>query len=161
MGRPPSTWSLGVFDLLSCRISKLRTASFAFVEPRNTVESIRTAKMSTTVSSAAASATCGSTLYNIPVDDAACAMPYSGNYTDIMEACCKSAAVISYYDNCGIYCLAIDQSISDLTDCMYKNGAPFGKYVNPRSLPALSICLQATLPRFPRYGTTPMKYDCF
>ncbi|KAH6646960.1 hypothetical protein BKA67DRAFT_540427 [Truncatella angustata] len=85
--------------------------------------------MSSTVTSASASPTCGSTLYNIPVDDAACAMPYGGNHTDIMAACCKSAAVISYYDNCGVYCLAIDQSISDLTDCMYKNGAPYGNEV--------------------------------
>ncbi|KAM0820698.1 hypothetical protein AB5N19_06518 [Seiridium cardinale] len=79
--------------------------------------------MSTTTTSTSAAATCGSTLYDIPVQDAACALPYGGNHTDIMSACCKSANVVSYYENCGLYCLAEGQSVSDLTDCLHDNGA--------------------------------------
>lgn len=82
--------------------------------------------MSTTTTLASAGApNCGSTLYDIPVQDAACALPYGGNHTDILSACCKSAAVISYYDNCGLYCLASGQSVSNLTDCLYDHGASY------------------------------------
>lgn len=82
--------------------------------------------MSTTTTSASATSTatgCGAQLYNIPVQDAACAIPYGGNHTDIMSACCKSADVISYYDDCGLYCLALDQSVADLTSCLFDEGA--------------------------------------
>ncbi|ETS74049.1 hypothetical protein PFICI_13915 [Pestalotiopsis fici W106-1] len=79
--------------------------------------------MSTTTTSASASATCGARLYDIPVQDAACALPYGGNHTDIMSACCKSADVISYYGDCGVYCLALDQSVADLTSCLFDQGA--------------------------------------
>ncbi|KAH7013265.1 hypothetical protein EDB80DRAFT_762019 [Ilyonectria destructans] len=82
--------------------------------------------MSTTVSSASASASvgsCGATLYDIPIKDAVCAMPYSKNHTSIMAACCNDADVVSYYNNCGLYCLALDQTIAELTKCLYKEGA--------------------------------------
>ncbi|KAL6404592.1 hypothetical protein AUP68_11414 [Ilyonectria robusta] len=75
--------------------------------------------MSTTVSSASASASagsCGATLYDIPIKDAVCAMPYSKNHTSIMAACCNDADVVSYYNNCGLYCLALDQTIAELTN---------------------------------------------
>ncbi|KAK6222706.1 hypothetical protein LQW54_000887 [Pestalotiopsis sp. IQ-011] len=85
--------------------------------------------MSTTTTSAASSATsatnCGASLYDIPVQDAACAMPYGGNHTDILAACCGSASVISYYGDCGVYCLAEDQSVADLTSCFYDHGAAY------------------------------------
>ncbi|KAH7151675.1 hypothetical protein B0J13DRAFT_546621 [Dactylonectria estremocensis] len=84
--------------------------------------------MSTTVSSsAAASATaggsCGATLYDIPIKDAACALSYSKNHTSILAACCGDANVVSYYNGCGLYCLAIDQTIAELTECLYDEGA--------------------------------------
>jgi hypothetical protein len=66
---------------------------------------------------------CGSTLYEIPTSDAACAMPYGGNHTDVMAKCCKQ--VVSYLDDCGLYCLAQGQSVEDLTDCLYENGAAY------------------------------------
>lgn len=40
-----------------------------------------------------------------------------------MKACCKDANVVSYYDDCGLYCLAVNQSVTDLTDCLYGDGA--------------------------------------
>lgn len=78
-----------------------------------------------TSASASASATfaqCGATLYNIPVTDAACAVAFGGNHTSVMADCCKSADVVSYADDCGLYCLAQDQTVGDLLQCMYSQG---------------------------------------
>lgn len=89
--------------------------------------------MSTTSASAAAttaappSGTCGATLYDTPVDDVACAIPYSEDGIDWMSKCCKDADVISYYDNCGLYCLALGQSAADLTSCLLEEGAKDGQ----------------------------------
>ncbi|KAH9885515.1 hypothetical protein F4778DRAFT_505441 [Xylariomycetidae sp. FL2044] len=82
--------------------------------------------MSSTTSSAAAAAspTCAN-VYAVPVLDALCAMPFGGNHTDIMKACCKDADVVSYYDDCGLYCLAQDQTVEDLRVCLYANGATY------------------------------------
>lgn len=80
---------------------------------------------SQTVSAVPTSSACVN-LYNTPVNDAVCAMPYASNHTQIMSACCKNAAVVSYYSDCGLYCLAVDQSVADLTKCLYENGAAWG-----------------------------------
>lgn len=75
---------------------------------------------------AATSTACtGSLVYDIPVQDASCAIPFGGNHTDIMSQCCGSADVVSYDNNCGLYCLAIDQSVSDITSCLFDNGASY------------------------------------
>ncbi|WYZ44014.1 hypothetical protein EsH8_VII_000450 [Colletotrichum jinshuiense] len=83
--------------------------------------------VATTTGSAAAAPsstnTCTSNLYDTPSQDRVCAMPYGGNHTDIMSACCKDADVVAYYDNCGLYCLALDQSIKDLQACLFDHGA--------------------------------------
>ncbi|KAF7554622.1 hypothetical protein G7Z17_g2754 [Cylindrodendrum hubeiense] len=80
----------------------------------------------TTTSVAATSTAACSNLYDTPVRDAACAMPYGGNHTKIMLACCNDADVVSYYNDCGLYCLAVDQTVTDLSDCLYGKGAPWG-----------------------------------
>ncbi|KPM44993.1 hypothetical protein AK830_g1516 [Neonectria ditissima] len=77
----------------------------------------------TTASASATNGACGSTLYDTPVHDAVCALPYSANHTDIMAACCGDANVVSYYNDCGLYCLAIDQTVAELTACLLKEGA--------------------------------------
>lgn len=64
-----------------------------------------------------------SNLYDTPVDDAVCAMPNTGNYTKLMFSCCKEADVINYYNGCGLYCLATDQTVKELSDCLYGEGA--------------------------------------
>ncbi|RSL42943.1 hypothetical protein CEP53_011936 [Fusarium sp. AF-6] len=80
--------------------------------------------MSTTTTTAAATATTACTnLYDSPNQDTTCAMPYTGNHTDIMKACCGDAQIVSYHNDCGLYCVALDQTVSDLADCLYKNGA--------------------------------------
>ncbi|KAL2693521.1 hypothetical protein Neosp_000081 [[Neocosmospora] mangrovei] len=82
--------------------------------------------MSTTTTTAAATATTACTnLYDSPNQDTTCAMPYTGNHTDIMKKCCGDAQIVSYHNDCGIYCVALDQTISDLADCLYENGAPW------------------------------------
>lgn len=70
------------------------------------------------------SSACGTTLYDIPVQDAACAMPYGGNHTTLMLGCCGGDAdVVSYAGDCGLYCRASGQSVDDLTACLYGAGA--------------------------------------
>jgi hypothetical protein len=73
-----------------------------------------------TASAASASSTCQAKLYDIPTMDAACAMPNSNStYLDLMTTCCGSAPVISY-SNCDYYCLAQDQTVGDLAECLIK-----------------------------------------
>lgn len=69
--------------------------------------------------------TCAANLYDTPVRDIACAMPYSDDNIDRMKKCCKGADVVSYYDDCGLYCLALEQSAEDLTDCLFDEGAQY------------------------------------
>ncbi|KAL4725846.1 hypothetical protein ACLX1H_006520 [Fusarium chlamydosporum] len=82
--------------------------------------------MSTTVSTASAassSTACAAQLYNQPNQDNTCAMPYKEKYIPMMEKCCGDAKIVSYYDNCGIYCVAVDQTITELNKCLFDAGA--------------------------------------
>lgn len=40
-----------------------------------------------------------------------------------MIKCCGDADVVSYYNDCGLYCLAIDQTVGDLIKCFLSEGA--------------------------------------
>ncbi|KAB8237180.1 hypothetical protein ETB97_005986 [Aspergillus alliaceus] len=86
--------------------------------------------MSSTTSSPAATATSCNTgsIWQLPIQDAACALPKSGNYSDIMDKCCSPAKVTEYDDGCGLYCLAQGQSVKDLTECLRDNGAKDGQF---------------------------------
>ncbi|KAI1843678.1 hypothetical protein JX265_008495 [Neoarthrinium moseri] len=101
--------------------------------------------MSTTTS-VAASPTCAASLYDIPVQDAACAIAYGGNHTDIMSNCCKSADVVSYYGNCGLYCLAEGQNVKELTDCLHEQGAGWGDVFCRGNETATATATGAALP---------------
>ncbi|EXF82315.1 hypothetical protein CFIO01_10294 [Colletotrichum fioriniae PJ7] len=79
----------------------------------------------TAAAAPSATSTCTVSLYDTPEHDRVCAMPYGGNHTDIMSACCNDADVVAYYDNCGLYCLALDQSVKDLQDCLFEQGAGY------------------------------------
>ncbi|KAK1978295.1 hypothetical protein LZ30DRAFT_567350, partial [Colletotrichum cereale] len=68
---------------------------------------------------------CTSNLYDTPSQDRVCAMPLAGNHTAIMSACCRDADVVSYYAGCGLYCLALGQSVRDLQDCLFDQGAGY------------------------------------
>lgn len=77
--------------------------------------------------SAVSTACTGSLVYDIPVQDASCAILSGGNHTSIMSQCCGSADVVSYDHSCGLYCLAIDQSVDDITSCLFDNGAGYSE----------------------------------
>ncbi|KAL4904281.1 hypothetical protein BDW74DRAFT_154559 [Aspergillus multicolor] len=76
----------------------------------------------TTTTAASATSTCISQLYNIPAHDAACAMPMNSTYHTLMTSCCGSASVIAYA-GCDYYCLAQDQTVGDLAECLIKGSA--------------------------------------
>ncbi|KAI4597162.1 hypothetical protein KJ359_004674 [Pestalotiopsis sp. 9143b] len=78
----------------------------------------------TSISSAPSPAsTCTANIYDTPDQDAVCAMPDAGNHTAIMTSCCGAADVIGYYGGCGLYCRAEGQSVADLRDCLFGEGA--------------------------------------
>ncbi|KAI0597373.1 hypothetical protein F4775DRAFT_560912 [Biscogniauxia sp. FL1348] len=102
----------------------------------------------TTAASASASATlasCGN-LYDIPARDASCAMAYGGNHTEVMGQCCGAADVVSYYDDCGLYCLAVGQTVADLTDCLYAHGAAYQDVFCYGNTTATATASAASLP---------------
>lgn len=76
----------------------------------------------TTTGSPSPTGACGN-LYDTPVRDAVCAMPFNETNINFMSACCKDAEIVSYYDDCGLYCLAEGQSVEDLIQCLYDEGA--------------------------------------
>ncbi|KAI1098264.1 hypothetical protein F4804DRAFT_338392 [Jackrogersella minutella] len=106
--------------------------------------------MSSTTTVASASATpssgCGAQLYNIPVQDPAVGIPTGGNHTDIMSACCGDADVISYYDDCGLYCLALGQSVDALIHCVYDKGAPYQDVFYRGNVNATATVTETSLP---------------
>ncbi|KAB8073039.1 hypothetical protein BDV29DRAFT_176175 [Aspergillus leporis] len=85
----------------------------------------------TTTAAAAATTTTSCTtgsIWQLPIKDAACALPKTGNYSDIMDKCCSPAKVTEYDDGCGLYCLAQGQSVGELQNCMRDNGAKDGLF---------------------------------
>ncbi|KAI0115425.1 hypothetical protein F4814DRAFT_419475 [Daldinia grandis] len=89
---------------------------------------------------------CGALLYVIPVQDAACALPATGNNTDILGSCCGAADVVSYYDGCGLYCLAAGQTVGDLTKCLGQKGASPGNIFCNQNTTATATDTGAPLP---------------
>ncbi|KAI0467562.1 hypothetical protein F4859DRAFT_517997 [Xylaria cf. heliscus] len=82
----------------------------------STITSLNTVSTSATPTATPACAN----LYEIPISEAGCAVSFAGEgHKDAMEACCKSADVVSYFNDCGLYCVAADQTIKDLQDCLF------------------------------------------
>lgn len=79
-----------------------------------------------TTTAAAATSTCGPNTFVLPTKDAACGLPNSSDNSAAMDKCCKPASVESYSGDCGLYCLAKDQSLRDLLDCLMENGVNDG-----------------------------------
>ncbi|BAE59636.1 unnamed protein product [Aspergillus oryzae RIB40] len=87
----------------------------------------QTTTTTTTAAAAASIQTCNTpTQYEIPVQDAACAVPYKDQYTKLLSKCCNNAPVSAYDNDCAIYCLAVGQSVQDLTDCLYDAKVDWG-----------------------------------
>ncbi|CAG8398592.1 unnamed protein product [Penicillium salamii] len=77
----------------------------------------------TTTASAATSTACGTSFqYELPVKDAACGVPSTDKYKGYLSKCAKPAGVTAYNNDCAIYALAVDQSVQELTDCLYDAG---------------------------------------
>ncbi|PLB53604.1 hypothetical protein P170DRAFT_420442 [Aspergillus steynii IBT 23096] len=77
----------------------------------------------TTTGPAASSTSCGSSAqYELPVKDAACGVPNTNKYKPLLEKCVQPAGVLAYNHDCAVYGLAVDQSVQDLTDCLYDAG---------------------------------------
>ena len=75
--------------------------------------------MSTTTTSAVATSTaCGASVYELPVKDAACGAVLSGNMSDVFDTCCKGDSPVKYNNDCGIYCLAQEQTVDKLQSCL-------------------------------------------
>lgn len=79
--------------------------------------------MSTTTTASSAAATCTGNRWVLPVQDAACGLPNSGNYSAVMDKCCGPAKVTKYDDDCGLYCLAQKQTVKELLNCIEDNSA--------------------------------------
>ncbi|KAJ5123737.1 hypothetical protein N7448_009834 [Penicillium atrosanguineum] len=96
-----------------------------------------------TTSSASATSSCHAKLYDIPVSDAACAMPMKGNYSSIMSSCCSSASVVQY-DDCDYYCLAEGQSVGTLAECLIKASEPGEVWCNTNANSTATATATAT-----------------
>jgi hypothetical protein len=72
----------------------------------------------TTTAMSTSTSTCGATVYQLPVTDAACGAKLSGNMSTVFDTCCKGDSPVKYNDDCGIYCLAQEQTVKELSDCI-------------------------------------------
>lgn len=61
-------------------------------------------------------------MYQIPVQDASCGVPAAGKYDQMKKCCGDDVPVISYNDDCASYRLAVDQTVQELTDCLFDAG---------------------------------------
>ncbi|KAI5300804.1 hypothetical protein KEM55_004835 [Ascosphaera atra] len=98
----------------------LTNSTMASTTAVSTTGSGSTTASTTTTATTGMPSNCGSKVYEIPVQDAACAMPNSGNHTEVLKQCCKHAPVETYGNKCGVYCLAIGQEMEDLRSCLTK-----------------------------------------
>ncbi|KAF7171097.1 hypothetical protein CNMCM5623_003553 [Aspergillus felis] len=82
-----------------------------------------TSTSTSTSTTSGASATCTGNRWVLPVQDVACALPATGNYSSVMDKCCSPAAVTKYNDGCDLYCLAQGHSMGELlnSEC-YRDG---------------------------------------
>ncbi|KAB8077251.1 hypothetical protein BDV29DRAFT_153971 [Aspergillus leporis] len=97
--------------------------------PYQTLTSTKSIPKTPTATATALSSpqTCGSpTQYEIPVQDASCAVPNKDKYPKLLDKCCHGAPVSAYDNDCAIYCLALGQSVQELTDCLYDAKVDWG-----------------------------------
>lgn len=77
----------------------------------------------TTTGALASSTGCGtSAQYEIPIKDASCGVPNNDKYKGFLSKCAKPAGMTAYDNDCAIYAPAVDQSVHELTECLYKAG---------------------------------------
>ncbi|KAL3487133.1 hypothetical protein BJX62DRAFT_228292 [Aspergillus germanicus] len=65
--------------------------------------------------------------YELPVHDASCGIPNTNDeYKGYFENCAAPAAVREYNHECALWAPAVDQSVQNLIDCLYKAGVEWG-----------------------------------
>ncbi|KAL5342262.1 hypothetical protein BJX70DRAFT_395232 [Aspergillus crustosus] len=67
-----------------------------------------------------ASPACPPQLSTLPTRSPACAMFKNKSYRALMTSCCGSAAV-SLHSDCNFYCIAQDQTVGELAECLIKS----------------------------------------
>ncbi|KAI1195836.1 hypothetical protein F5X97DRAFT_306904 [Nemania serpens] len=77
------------------------------------------ATSSSTSSAASATPAPACKLYEIPTAEPGCAVSFGEAHQSAMAACCKPADVISYFNDCGLYCAAAGQTVEGLRDCLF------------------------------------------
>lgn len=81
----------------------------------------------------AALSNCTGNVYVLPnVTDAACGAPISGNITSAFDSCCKGNSPVRYENDCGIYCLAQEQTVDELTKCLEQKSGTYSIFCNMR-----------------------------
>lgn len=81
----------------------------------------------------AALSNCTGNVYVLPdVTDAACGAPISGNMTSAFDSCCKGNSPVKYENDCGIYCLAQEQTVDQLTKCLEQKSGTYSIFCNKR-----------------------------
>ncbi|KAJ5701183.1 hypothetical protein N7488_008731 [Penicillium malachiteum] len=73
---------------------------------------------STTSAASATSTACTGNVWELPITDAACGSKIIGNLTTVFDDCCKGDNPVKYDNDCGIYCLAQEQTVSELLSCL-------------------------------------------
>ncbi|KAF9884785.1 hypothetical protein FE257_001275 [Aspergillus nanangensis] len=82
-----------------------------------------TSATSTRIVATATSTACtGPKQYELPTHDAVCGIPNTNTYRSIFDKCAEPAGVRPYHNDCALYAPAVDQSVQDLIDCLYKAG---------------------------------------
>jgi len=112
---------------LSTQLTHIPKVAFARPPPTPTPTM---ASLSTAAApSATGTGTCSAVPYDqLPTQDTACAVAYRSpdglpsDTKDKMSSCCKDADVSPFASDCGLYCLAIGQSVGDLTKCFQDQG---------------------------------------
>jgi len=99
---------------------------------RHEPENLPTAEMASRPSSIAStpspsSSSCATADFSrFPTPDVACAVGstdgINSNISTVFDKCCKSAPVEPFNGPCGYYCLAVQQSVSDLQTCFQNGG---------------------------------------
>lgn len=106
-----------------------------------------------TTTLASATSSCYAKLYDIPVHDAACAMPMKSNFSSVMSSCCGEASVVEY-DDCDYYCLAQGQSVGTLAECLEKGSEAGDFWCNTNANATATATATATGTGVVTLGTT-------
>lgn len=103
--------------------------------------------MSITTTSAIASATaatCGPDVYQLPTTDVACGARLTDDMSSVFDECCKGDGPVKYNNDCGIYCLAQGQTVSELSSCLMSKSNNYGGVFCNNSKPNATATEAAT-----------------